>query len=136
MVTGVYEVHFPDGHTKELVVNILAEAIYAPCDPDDNQNVILDSIMYYQKNPDVAISCHNQVKIVDGKKVVSHSTQGWELCFEWKDDSISWYKLSLSVTLITSDDIAYWQKLSDLKESHPLQVTEFVLAIDIPNEPA
>ena len=42
----------------------------------------------------------------------------------------------LTVVIWIKDDIAYWQKLSDLKESHPLQVTEFVLAIDIPNEPA
>ena len=36
----------------------------------------------YQKNPVVAISCHNQVKIVDGEKVISHSIQGWQLWFE------------------------------------------------------
>ncbi|KAL7474925.1 LOW QUALITY PROTEIN: hypothetical protein ACHAW6_000868, partial [Cyclotella cf. meneghiniana] len=79
---------------------------------------MLDAIVDFRKNPDVAISWNNQVKIITGKKVVSHSTRGWELCCEWKDGSTS------------------WQKLSDLKESHPLQVAEFALAAIIADEPA
>ena len=118
MNTRVYEVHFPDGRTKELAANAIAEALYAQCDPDGNEYVMLDAIVDFRKDPDVAISRNDQVKIVNGKKVVSHSTPGWELCCEWKDGSTS------------------WQKLSDLKESHPLQVAEFALAAGIANEPA
>ncbi|KAL7475141.1 hypothetical protein ACHAW6_001067 [Cyclotella cf. meneghiniana] len=96
----------------------MAEALYAQCNPDGNQYVMLDAIMDFRKNPDVAISQNNQVKIVNSKKVVSHSAQGWELCCEWKDGSAS------------------WQKLSALKESQPLQVAEFALAMGIADEPA
>ncbi|KAL7474777.1 hypothetical protein ACHAW6_000733 [Cyclotella cf. meneghiniana] len=117
MDTHVYEVRFQDGCTKELAVNTIAEAFYAQCEPDGNQYIMLDAIMDCRKNSDVAISWNDQVKIVDGKKVVSCSTRGWELCCEWKNGSTS------------------WQKLSDLKESHPLQVAEFVLAVGIANEP-
>ncbi|KAL7476932.1 hypothetical protein ACHAW6_002756, partial [Cyclotella cf. meneghiniana] len=42
----------------------------------------------------------------------------WELCCEWKDGNTS------------------WQKLSDLKESHPLQVADFALAVGIADVPA
>ncbi|KAL7476293.1 hypothetical protein ACHAW6_002165, partial [Cyclotella cf. meneghiniana] len=79
---------------------------------------MLDAIVDFRKDPDVAISWNDQVKIINGKKIVSHSTRGWELCCEWKDGSTS------------------WQKLSDLKESHPIQVAEFALAVGIANEPA
>ncbi|KAL7474189.1 hypothetical protein ACHAW6_000179 [Cyclotella cf. meneghiniana] len=113
MDTRVYEVQFPDDHTKELVANTIADALYAQCDPDGNQFLKLDAIVDYRKNPDMAISWNDQVKMVNGKKVVSCFTRGGELCFEWKDGSTS------------------WKKLSDLKESHPLQVSEFTLAAGI-----
>ncbi|KAL7481423.1 hypothetical protein ACHAW6_007107 [Cyclotella cf. meneghiniana] len=107
MGTCVYEVSFLDGHTKELASNTITEALYVQYNPDGNQYVMLDAIVDYQKNPNVAISCSNQVKIVNG----------WDLCCEWKDGSTS------------------WQKVSDLKESHPIQVAEFALAMSIVNEP-
>ena len=99
-------------------MNTNTEALYTQCDPDGNQYIMLDTIVDERKNPDVAISWNNQVKIINSKKVVSFSTRGWELCCEWKDDSSS------------------WQKLSDLKESHPLRVAGFTLATGIADEPA
>ncbi|KAL7476658.1 hypothetical protein ACHAW6_002507 [Cyclotella cf. meneghiniana] len=118
MDTCVYQVCFPDGRTEELATNTIAEALYAQCNPDGNQCIMLDAIVDYRKNPNVAISQNNQVNLIKVKKFVSCSTRGWKLCCEWKDGSTS------------------WQKLSDLKESHPLQVTEFALATGIANEPA
>ena len=55
---------------------------------------MLEAAVHYQKNPNVAVSCNNQVKVVDGKKVVSHSILSWELCCEWKVGSTTWQKLS------------------------------------------
>ncbi len=34
------------------------------------------------------------------------------------------------------DGSSSWQKLSNLKESHPLQVAEFAFAVQITDEPA
>eukprot|EP00804_Cyclotella_cryptica_P024181 CCRYP_019499-RA/>CCRYP_019499-RA protein AED:0.42 eAED:0.48 QI:0/0/0/1/0.5/0.33/3/0/265 len=101
--TRIYEFRFPDGWTEELAANVIAEAVYAQCDADGNQYVLLDAIVDYRKDPSVAVARNDQVSVVDGKKIVKRSTRGWELCCEWKDGSTS------------------WQKLSDLKESHPLQ---------------
>ncbi|KAL7479513.1 hypothetical protein ACHAW6_006764 [Cyclotella cf. meneghiniana] len=58
--------------------------------------------MDYCKDPNIAISGNNQVKIIDGKK--------------------------LSHALGVKDGSACWHKLSDLKKSHPLQVADFALA--------
>eukprot|EP00804_Cyclotella_cryptica_P017310 CCRYP_020331-RA/>CCRYP_020331-RA protein AED:0.23 eAED:0.25 QI:0/-1/0/1/-1/1/1/0/484 len=116
--TRIYEVRFSDGRTEELAANVIAEAVYAQCDADGNQYVLLDAIVDYRKDPSVAVARNDQVSVVDGKKIVKRSTRGWELCCEWKDGSTS------------------WQKLSDLKESHPLQVAEFAFAAQIANEPA
>eukprot|EP00804_Cyclotella_cryptica_P009986 CCRYP_015410-RA/>CCRYP_015410-RA protein AED:0.07 eAED:-0.02 QI:0/0/0/0.66/0.5/0.66/3/0/553 len=113
-----YHSWFPDGRTEELAANVIAEAVYAQCDADSNQYVLLDAIVDYRKDPSVAVAWKDQVSVVDGKKTVKRSTKGWELCCEWKDGSTS------------------WQKLSDLKDSHPLQVAEFAFAAQIVDEPA
>ena len=46
------------------------------------------------------------------------STKGWQLCILWKDGSSS------------------WEKLSDLKESHPVEVAEYAVAQSLELEPA
>ncbi|KAL7475679.1 hypothetical protein ACHAW6_001592 [Cyclotella cf. meneghiniana] len=112
----IYEVRFPDGRTEELAANDIAEAIYARFDADGNQYVLLDAIVDYRKNPFIAVDQDTEVTIINGKKIIKRSTQGWELRCEWKNGSTS------------------WQKLLDLKESHPLQV-EFALATQIADEP-
>eukprot|EP00804_Cyclotella_cryptica_P014222 CCRYP_005639-RA/>CCRYP_005639-RA protein AED:0.34 eAED:0.34 QI:0/0/0/1/1/1/3/0/304 len=114
--TRVYEVQFPDSRTEELAANVIAEAIYAQCDANGNHYALLDTIVDYCKDPSMAVAQKDQVLIVDGKNIIKHSTRRWELCCEWKDNSTS------------------WQKLLDLKESHPLQVVEFVFATQIADE--
>ena len=46
------------------------------------------------------------------------TTKGWEPCIEWKDGSTS------------------WEKLSNLKESNPVEVVDYAIAHGIDNEPA
>ena len=116
--THVYEVCFPDGRTEELVANDIGEAVYAQCDVNGDQYILLDGIMDYHKDPSNAVARNDQVMVIDGKKIFKCSTRGWELCCEWKDGSTS------------------WQKLSDLKELHPLQVAEFAFAAQIADKPA
>ena len=115
--TRVYEVQFPDGRTEEIAANVIATALYAQCDPDGNEFVLLDAIVDYRKD-ETAVKLKDQARIVRGKKVVKRSTKGWELLCEWRDGSTS------------------WQRLSDLKESHPLQVAEFAFMANIAGEPA
>ncbi|KAL7476069.1 LOW QUALITY PROTEIN: hypothetical protein ACHAW6_001950 [Cyclotella cf. meneghiniana] len=115
MDTHVYEVHFPDGRTKELALDTIVETLYAQCDSDGNQYVMLDTIVDYRKNPNVAYLGMITSRLL---MVRSCSIKGWEVYCDGKDGNTS------------------WQKLSDLKESHPLQVTEFALAAGILDEPA
>jgi hypothetical protein len=116
--THVYEVHSPDGRTEALDANVIAEAIYAKYDANWLQCVVQDAIMDYHNGTSMAVAPDYQVIAIDGRKIVKHSTRGCELCCKWKDSSTS------------------WQRLSDLKESHPLQVAEFVFAAQIADEPA
>ena len=72
--TNVYMVHFPYGHSKELITNAMADVLYAQCDGDCNEYALLNSIVDYRCNINVSISCHNLVKVLDEKEVVTHST--------------------------------------------------------------
>ena len=46
------------------------------------------------------------------------STAGWQLCVQWRDGSTS------------------WEKLADLKESHPVPVAEYAHSQSLMREPA
>ena len=95
--TREYTVQFEDGEVTELTANSIAESMYAQCDPDLNQYVLLDDIIDFRKtNPALSI-------VVKGRASLHRSTVGWQLCCQWKDRSTS------------------WEKLSDLKESHPVE---------------
>ena len=55
-------------------MNVIAEAIYAQCDANRNQYILLDAIVDYHKDPSMAVARNDQVTIVDGKKIVKCST--------------------------------------------------------------
>ena len=46
------------------------------------------------------------------------TTKGWMLCVQWKDKPTA------------------WEKLSDMKESYPVEVVEYATALGIQDEPA
>ncbi|KAL7481226.1 LOW QUALITY PROTEIN: hypothetical protein ACHAW6_006900 [Cyclotella cf. meneghiniana] len=86
MDTCVYEVCFPDGYTKELAANAIAEALCAQYG--------------WQCNPNVDVSHNGQVKVVGGKKVVPCSTQSWELFVNRKMAKLSYLKESHPLQVI------------------------------------
>jgi DUF917 family protein len=78
----VYEVHFPDGQMKALATNAIAEAVHTQCDKDGNEYILLDVIVDYQKDASMVVAWNDHVNIVNGKKIVAHSSQCWESCHE------------------------------------------------------
>ena len=47
--TREYVVTFDDGDLTELNANLIAASMYAQCDPDGNQYVLLDSIIDHRR---------------------------------------------------------------------------------------
>ena len=47
--TREYNVEFEDGDEAALNANLIAEAMYAQCDPDGNQYVLLDSLVDHRR---------------------------------------------------------------------------------------
>ncbi len=60
--TREYVVTFEDGDMTELNANLIAQSMYAQCDPDGNQYVLLDSITDY-RHLDTAIRLADQTVV-------------------------------------------------------------------------
>ena len=106
-----------DGGRAEFGANAVAENMYAQCDVDGNQFQLMGCIVDHRKD-DKVIMAENQYFMMRGRKQQKRMTRGWHLCIKWKDKSTS------------------WEWLSDLKESYPVKVTEYVAGCDLQEEPA
>lgn len=115
--TRTYEVEFPDGHLKEYSANVIAENMYAMCDPNGNQFLMLDGIVDHRKTKE-ALSEKDAYVTIHGKKYPKKTTQGVDLCLSFKDGTTAWLPLA------------------DTKESYPVQVAEYAVAAGIDSEPA
>ena len=46
----IYQVDFAGGEVTELIANVIAESMYAQCDPDGNEYLLLDALVDYGKD--------------------------------------------------------------------------------------
>jgi hypothetical protein len=117
--TGSYIINFDDGDQTELAAILIAESIFSQCDPDGNQYVLLDEIIDHRCRLPMAIRLADQ-KVVraNGRIYLKHLTIGWQTCCQWKDGSSS------------------WENLINLKESHPIETSEYAKIIGVNHEPA
>ena len=112
-----YIVEFPQNQEAEYTANIIAENMYAQCNTDGEQYLLLEGICDHKKNGH-AVEKADAFVTVNGRQHEKKTTQGWSLCVEWKDGSTSWEKLSM------------------LKESNPVETAEYAVAAGIQDEPA
>lgn len=115
--TRTYEVEFADGQTAELTANVIAQNMFAQCDSEGNQYLLLAGILDHRKDSS-AIERPDMYVTRGSNRHLRKTTKGWELCVEWKDGSTS------------------WEKLANLKESNPVEVADYAIAHGIENEPA
>ncbi len=60
--TREYTVTFDDGDVTDLTANLIAESMYAQCDPNRNQYVLLDSLIDHQRL-DMALRLSDQTAV-------------------------------------------------------------------------
>ena len=77
-----------------------------------------DSIVDYRRSTTALGYVDQKVVKKNGRNFMRRLTSGWQLCIQWKDGSTS------------------WEKLSNLKESHPIECAEHAVAQNLQNEPA
>jgi Reverse transcriptase (RNA-dependent DNA polymerase) len=115
--TRTYEVEFPDGQMAELSANVIAQNMYAMCDIEGNQYLLLEGIVDHRKD-ESAVDRRDMYIQRGSNRQMRKTTKGWKLCVEWKDGSTS------------------WERLADLKESNPVEVADYATAKGIDAEPA
>ena len=116
--TCEYIVTFDNGMEAELAANAIAQNMYAQCDPDGNKYVLLDSLIDFCRSTTALGIADQTATRDDGHTYMRRSTAGWQVCDQWKDGSSS------------------WQKLSDFKESHPVETAKYAVAQGLEQEPA
>jgi hypothetical protein len=101
-----------------MSANLIAEAMYAQCDPNRNQYILLDSIIDHKRLDSAIRPLDQKVVCPNGHTYLRHSTVGWQLCCQWKDGSTS------------------LESLADLKESHLIETAEYAVTKGLDHEPA
>ena len=78
--TREYTFTFNDGDETMLNANLIAEAMYAQCDPDGNQYVLLDSIIDHNRLDSAIRPLDQKVVRPNGRTYLRRRTVGWQLC--------------------------------------------------------
>jgi hypothetical protein len=77
--TWTYDVEFNDGTITELTANKIAECMYAQCDPEGNQYVLLDCFVDFDKLS-TPISLADQNIVMKGRPSKHCNTYCWKIC--------------------------------------------------------
>ena len=105
--TRSYILEFDNNDQTELTANLIAKSMYAQCDPDGNQYLLLADIVDHRSFPTAIKLANQKVVRADGRTYLQHSTAGWQLCCQWIDGS------------------TLWEYLADLKNLHPVETAEY-----------
>jgi hypothetical protein len=111
-----YEIEFPDGRSDEYTTNVIAENMYAQCDIEGRQYNLMEGIIDHRTDGRVIYPADMYTKHGSNKKV-RKTTKGWHLCVELKDGTTS------------------WECLTNIKESNPVEVTEYAAAKSLLDTP-
>lgn len=73
-----YEVEFPNGEAAEYAANVIAENMFAQCDAEGNQYLLMGSIVDY-KSDGHAVKVVDVFVFLDGRRHMRKNTIGWKL---------------------------------------------------------
>ena len=69
---------FLRGKITELAANIIDESMYAQCDVNVNDYLLLDTFLDHRKNG-LALSVEDQKLVVKGQETLRKSTASWDI---------------------------------------------------------
>jgi hypothetical protein len=113
----LYEVRLPDGSSRELTHNLIAENLFSQCDTEGRQYQIIKEISEHQSD-NTAMAKGDEWIESAARRRRKITTRGWSFLLEWKDGS------------------ADWIALKDLKASCPVELAKYAAANKIDDQPA
>ena len=112
------EVEYTDGTTDQLADNIIAENMMSQVDSEGHHYQVLTKVTDHKKDGSAIAKVDYFIKSSSGTLHRKMKTRGWKLLVEWKDGSVDWVTLK------------------DLKQSNPVEMSEYAVANEISYEPA
>ena len=113
------EVEFDDGQVREYSANVIAESMLAQVDSDGFTLKHMDGVVDHKVNRALAISKADKwVYNRHGRRCLRKTTTGWWFLVQWKDENET------------------WMKLSEMKESYPIEMAKYAISRGIDNKPA
>jgi hypothetical protein len=92
--------------------------MYAQVDDEGSEFLLLDEITDHRSNASAIQIADGMIRSANSHEKPKNMMQGWFLLVQWKDGSVS------------------WEKLSDLKASNLVEVTEYAVANHLVKGPA
>jgi hypothetical protein len=115
--SSLHEIRLPDGSSRELTHNLIAENLFSQCDSEGRQFQIIKEISDHQSDGTAMAKGDEWLETTSGRKR-NITTRGWSFLVEWNDGSSDWIALK------------------DLKVSCPVELAEYAAANKIDDEPA
>ena len=116
--TREYLVCFEDGTEDIYTANLIAESLYSHVDDAGRRLQAMQEIVEHQKLASAIADDDDAFYSTKSGRKPKRTTKGWRFLVEWKDGQTSWVPLS------------------DLKDSYPLEVADYVVSNNLLNEPA
>ena len=113
----VYEVEMPDGTYNDYSANVLIENIMASVDDQGQTPMMLEDIIGHRFNNDYINENDGWYITPQGSKKRRITTRGCDLNVQWTDGTSSWIPLK------------------DMKESNPLEVSDYAIRNSIGHHP-
>ena len=85
---SLYEVEYPDGTTKQLAANIIAENMMSQFDSEVHHYQVLTEVTDHKKDYSYIAKVGGFIKSISGNLHWKRTTSGWKLLVEWKDGSV------------------------------------------------
>ena len=118
LYTRVYDIEFQYGFRQPVAANLIAENLFAKVNQEEKSQKLINMIIDVRKT-DKAVKYKDAFDISsNGTKRQKATTQGWELCIQWKDGSIT------------------WNTLKDVKDSFLFELDEYAVENWIASKPA
>ena len=105
----MYEVEYNDGHTESLEANLITDDLFTHVHQAGNRFTILDSITGKRAYGTQVLQQYEFVHTSTGTKIRVNTTNGWEICIQWKNGSTT------------------WNTLKHVKYSYPFHMAEFAV---------
>ena len=100
------------------MANIIAENLFAQVDNEGYRYILLDDIIDHRCTEGNISGDNGFITLENGMKQRCHTTQGRELCLQWKDQFTNRIKLKY------------------VKNAYPIEVAEYAIANKVHDQPA